>query len=358
MVSETKSYFNVNASTSQQAPGKIAFDNADTPWNGGGSGQKYQDVSSIWAQRDLDYTGWPSTLGDGDTTDPASDDASDTFAFTKDRDTSSSDEESERQRPQPPRNIPLPSFQSNAAKKQPARRELPEEGLIDIEPEEGIKRGGELMAMLTMFQDAAANPVLPVVRPADPLPAVAILSKDAPEFRPPAAASSRQQPSRQHVPSRQQAQQCWAATWEGPATANGGWGSERTTPEKVEPPRLATLVRQAAQDAFGTMLKEVVVANDGYMVLLHENMRQYEEVPVLQVLSRTLWPMLGWEVLSLEPSMAPAGHQRLNLEMKGKESQGCWEFSQTGACPRGSRCRWEHESKKASNTTTYIDIVY
>merc|ERR1719408_629462 len=116
------------------------------------------------------------------------------------------------------------------------------------------------------------------------------LSVNAPAFTPPKPVATEQP---RQLPQPQSQAQCWAAAWEGCGTA--GWPSEASAqpaaPALTGSARHAAAIQQAAQEGFGAMLKEVVVANDGYMILLHASFRQYEEeVPALTILSRALWP--------------------------------------------------------------------
>lgn len=342
-------YFRAGAQTSQQASGnRTAFsklfpnpDSSEMSYYRDGSDDKYQDFSSAWTSPFMgdaeDFMGWPSAFGDGETTDPASDDLDGSCQIAS----SSSDEDSELQG----------SSLDHAASGQPSapRQLLPEEGLIDIDPEEGRKRGDELFAML-MPQEAHEN-----LSAATAQSTVSTLSAHAPAFTPPKSVPSAQTshlPAQQRQPRQQAHSECWAAVWEGCGTA--GWSSDGSGSSLGVH---AEAVQQAAEDVFGSFLKEVVVANDGFLILLYESFRQYEEVmPVTAMLSRTLWPLLGREVVALDPSVAPAGHQRLALRMYEKDSQCCWEFASTGNCPRGSRCRWEHDINALS--VTYIDVVY
>jgi hypothetical protein len=124
--------------------------------------------------------------------------------------------------------------------------------------------------------------------------------------------------------------------------------------------RHGAAIQQAAYDAFGSLLKEVTMDEHGvYFIMLHSGLRHYDEVPVLTVLSRALWPLLGREVSSLEPAVAIDRHPRLVMRIVGdgnEDSQFCWEFATTGACPRGSRCRWEHTSGHISHA--FIEVVF
>lgn len=327
-------------------------------YRGGGltTDSKYEDFCSTWTSPYVggaqDFMGWPPAFCDGDTTDPASDDLEGSCRIPS-ACSSSSDEGSARRgrfRPQ------ASSVNVKAAKQPVAEREfLPSEGLIDIDPDEGRQRGEEIMAMLMMPQDTTEEA---------PTTTFSTLSVNAPAFAPPMSAPGQQPQPRQLRQPQPQLQsqlqsQCWSSAWEGCGTA--GWSSDASgTPSPTiddSARQQAAAVQQAAQEAFGPLLKEVVVASDGYMVLLHQSFRQYEqEVSVLTILSRALWPLLGREVVSLEPSVAPRGQHRLALQVSERDSESCWEFATTGSCPRGSRCRWEHRCM--STSTTYIDVVY
>jgi hypothetical protein len=354
-----------------------SHDSSEMGYYGADSAVKYQDYSSAWAapfvNESEDFLGWPGAF-DGDTTEPASDDLDGSCQVAS----SSSDEDSERQAPWALGNtdhwktfehhgqrsssqlqdrlsqahLPLQACSHEDGDHHPSapRRQLPEEGLIDVDPEEGRKQGGELLAMLFAPQEAPEATSNEASRWG--------LSADAPEFLPPKSTSTAMQP-----PQSRQQQTGWAAEWGGCGAA--GWSSENSGAQSQQTQQImdsssrqAAAVQQAAHEAFGSVLKEVVVANDGYCIFLHEGCINIKEVPVLSILSRALWPLLGREVVALEPSAAPAGQPRLALKTHGdgsdKDSQCCWEFITTGACPRGSRCRWEHECP--ATTTTYIDV--
>jgi len=398
MDSENEGYYRVGAAVSQQASSdRATFSKFFPPVSaeiysrnaGGLNCPRYQDFSSPWTSQFMgdnvdnkDFADWPGAFADGETTDPASDDLDGARASGS----SSSDEDSERlaapwavgaESWKTPAvdvrgsgklqsmlsRVPLPhqGLSEDAPRKglprekvfftaplpeDPASRlELPTEGLIDVDPEEGRKRGDELMSMLFMPQEDFAD--------TSPLPT---LSADALPFSPPKPAAAAQP-----QPKKPQSQESWATEWAGSGTS--GWSSYSSKPASAtvsESARHPSAVQQAAQDAFGPLLKEVVVANDGYLVLLHDSFKQYDDVPVLAILGRALWPLLGREVTALEPCLGPAGQHRLALKMQDDsselESKLCWEFATTGACPRGSRCRWEHEA--FPTRTTFIDVVY
>lgn len=333
-------YFQASATASQQAPWAPRSGSLGMPYHSGTGGNgKYQD-----------FSGWPSPFGDGESTGPASDDFDGSCQIAS----SSSDEDTERKAGQS-KSLQRSSCDNGAAKKPSAPMEfLPVEGLVDIDSGEGRRRGDELWALL-MPQAHEEAPKAPAAAAPS-----SILSVNAPEFTPPNPASVPTPQLRQTRPPQQQAtsNSQWAAVWEGCGT--GGWSSNDPEPAPANVSRHAAEVQQSAKDAFGAMLKEVVVASDGYLILLHESLRQYEDVPVLAILSRALWPLLGKEVVGLEPSPAPAGQPRLALQVRGdgseQDSECCWQFATTGECPRGSRCRWEH--RHLGIYTTYIDVVY
>mmetsp|Transcript_34001 Transcript_34001/g.54200 ORF Transcript_34001/g.54200 Transcript_34001/m.54200 type:complete len:378 (+) Transcript_34001:90-1223(+) len=324
-----------------------------------------------------DFLGWSM---DGETTtEPASDDLDGGYQIGS----SSSDEDSERQVPwvrssqswktsthshslasreQPQNGTSLRSLLAKApppprsevsdipASNAVTREELPEEGLVDIEPEEGKRRGGELLAMLMPCESAQEKSVL--ARSTET--SLSDTSLAAPRF---ATRLSRSGASCQPLRSclHQSKRPQWSASWE------PGWEAMTcggTHSSSMDSSRHAVAIQHAAQDAFGALLKEVTIGTNGvYIVSLHTGMRQYDEVPVLSILGRALWPLLGREVKALEPIVDLDGHQRLIMRMHGDiDSQSCWEFATTGTCPRGSRCRWEHTPVAVHHA--YIEVVY
>jgi hypothetical protein len=330
--------------------------------------------SEFFASSGQDFLGWSM---DGETTtEPASDDLDGNYQLGS----SSSDEDSERQVPwargslswkmsthvdsyadrrysqkgESLHNIlakaqpaPRPEVPETASRHCSTREELPEEGLVDIDPEEGKKRGGELMAML-MTSDAAQELPRKSVPARSTEPSLSDASWPAPP-RPSHSASARR--AYPHQANRPQ----WAASWE------SGWESMSTGAafsSNLETSRHVVAIQHAAHEAFGALLKEVKMSASGvYTVSLHSGMRQYDEVPVLSILSRALWPLLGREVNTLEPIVDLDGQQRLIMRMHGEiDGQSCWEFATTGTCPRGSRCRWEHAAVAVHHA--YIEVVY
>lgn len=309
-----------------------------------------------------DFLGWSM---DGETTtDRASDDPN--------SGPSSSDDDSERQAPWVRRSQPwkktihadskasrgqsqheespisTPPLRAEASDTTAAysspREELPEEGLVDIDPEEGKRRGSELMAMLMTSEHSQEVPEKSESVPsAEPSPSVAAPRslRELLSCRPCSQSASTSQ---------------WAPSWE------SGWESmtSGTYSSSVDSSRHLVAIQHAAQDAFGALLKDVEMdANGVYIVKLQSGMRQYDDVPMLSILSRSLWPLLGREVITLGTTMDADGKQRLAVRSRDGEidsESSCWEFATTGVCPRGSRCRWEHASLVVHHS--YVEVVY
>jgi hypothetical protein len=376
---ESEIDFFCSSTTPKERMGASSFQTTFQPPSS--SGTQFYD-SEFLTSNCQDFLGWSM---DGETTtEPASDDLDGCYQIGS----SSSDEDSERQVPWAlgslswkmtshadslanrgqPRNgkslhnlvvqTPLPPCpQASCAPelKSNTREQLPEEGLIDIDPEEGRRRGSELMAMLT-FGDGAKDLPEKAASACSTEPSRSNSSLVAPRLAHQSPSSAcqpvRQYPHQQKRPSPQ-----WSTPWE------SGW--EVATPgplsSSMESSRHMVAIQHAAHDAFGALLKEVKVDATGvYLVSLHPGMRQYDEVPVLSILSRSLWPLLGREVIALEPSVDLDGHQRLIMRMHDDEteldSKSCWEFATTGTCPRGSRCRWEHNTLTVRYS--FIEVVY
>merc|ERR1719316_783337 len=190
--------------------------------------------------------GWAANFCDGDTTDPASDDM-ESGGRIPSACSSSSDEDTERKAPWaaswkasaqqsvsterhgeklqdvlsqvPPPRQATSVTDATGDQLGGSRQPLPEDGLIDIDPEEGRRRGDELMAMLMTQEDTDAPAIF------------STLSVNAPAFPPPkpAAVEQQHQPRQLRQPQPQTQSQCWAAAWEGCGT--GGWAAEASAQE-------------------------------------------------------------------------------------------------------------------------------
>mmetsp|Transcript_45124 Transcript_45124/g.81475 ORF Transcript_45124/g.81475 Transcript_45124/m.81475 type:complete len:294 (+) Transcript_45124:87-968(+) len=179
--------------------------------------------------------------------------------------------------------------------------------VVDIDPEEGRRRGAELMGMLMLEEQPPSH------ARAFGKPVATSLDASAPVF----------------VPS---------------------WSAERQPAVDVHS---ATIIK-AAHDAFGADLSEVEGdAEDGFTVRLSisGDGSRWEPNKALSRLTRCLWPLLGPDTVGLVPTVIPRRawlslHIMPLPEMERMRAYCCWDFGRYGMCPRGKKCRWPHTQAK------------
>jgi len=194
-----------------------------------------------------------------------------------------------------------------------------EDDWIDIEPEEGQRRGRELLMML---RDGASSDhsgeSVPVLPPPPPISNVLLRPKLS------AGASM-------FVPL-----QCGTST-----SVNFQSSYSYFARETAEP------VQEAAMFAFGSDLEEVTGdADTGLVVKVSNTAGYWDAWAALATLSTALGSFVGSgrEIVSLEPSTeSELAEIKMHCVKAGADVNGqCWEhFFST--CPRSARCRWSHD---------------
>jgi len=174
---------------------------------------------------------------------------------------------------------------------------------IDLQPEEGQRRGAELLSMLSDFGmgTKSANVDIPVPPP-------------------------------KNVPPRPVAQP-WLQTEQ----------TRGLTRQLVQDRGCA--VAAAAQRTFGSGFISVSESAAGYTLWLSEDV-QLEQFHGR--FAREIWPLLDHDVLSVVPQDVTGEEPLMRLRMwcigSGSHSKDlCQSFSRYGECPRGRACQWRHD---------------
>uniref|UniRef100_A0A7S4QY33 C3H1-type domain-containing protein n=1 Tax=Alexandrium monilatum TaxID=311494 RepID=A0A7S4QY33_9DINO len=243
-------------------------------------------------------------------------------------------------------------------------------GLVDLDPEEGRRRGAILMALLAEKPDGSP-------------------ASDAPSSPPAVPRTTRPEAASRPV-------QLQLSSWtQGTARGHIAQGGNTVSPAVVAAAaataqaaaaacygRAAThalytsLVLEAACRAFGSGAVDVASsASGGFVVWLCgwaavELQRSHQAV--LETLSQALRPYLSQDIVAVEQrtaaSAAGSSGARLSgvasavastrltlwcLSEEAKYEQSfCWQYVRNGVCPRGALCRWHH----AMPPTYPIDI--
>lgn len=310
-----------------------------------------------------------------------------------------------QQPPSPPAAAPPAEEQRTpgrgAAQSSPWEAASPEEEaarqLVDLDPAEGKRRGGELLSMLSENPgggpaDAAPPParMLGYRAGSSPMP-VTVMSN---------AFGGRCGPLSTGL-----------STTMAPGAPGGGLGGcahpaaamvDRRPPPKSRRPLHMVAVREAARRIFGPVGADVsATASGGYAVWLYgpaltaaaaaaagsgatdgEEARWAVQQAALDAMCRMLWPILGAEAVysewrcagADEPSAVGVGTDATRMGSRAALGLGsgdaslrdprrrgpprltiwcmsedeefddiCWDFARRGACPRGGRCQWLHQ---------------
>jgi len=234
----------------------------------------------------------------------------------------------------------------------PKWKPLPEEGLVDLDPVEGRRRGAEIMAIL--------RPVHAKIRP---------LMDDRAKHA-----------NREHVEacdsnntSSAPFLACYdedeVIAWSLPAPLDQSYVSQdlrlatsQSWPRKFWSgcdPWLDTVcaaIHEAARFAYGSYF--VGLQNSvgrRVAVCLRDGSKQWDACAVLDSLSRALCPLLGDQVVAIDSNVTSLrAFLTLELSCEGENDRNnyCWEFVKYGTCSRGDRCRWKH----AAQATRLVDI--
>mmetsp|Transcript_95740 Transcript_95740/g.309084 ORF Transcript_95740/g.309084 Transcript_95740/m.309084 type:complete len:386 (+) Transcript_95740:86-1243(+) len=229
--------------------------------------------------------------------------------------------------------------------------EQEEQGLVDLDPEEGHRRGAELMQLLMQKPGAATD--------SGPRSVAGASAAGAQPGLSPACLSEARGSAKLSQP---------------PQAALGLPGCHWALPP-AEPMSSACLsvcgeaqtayaaaVSEAATRAFGSSAVDVASsASGGFVIWLRgwpAAELQNNERAVLAALNQALCPLLGPDVVGVEPRTATATGARLSgvasavagtrltiwhLRGEAEYAQNyCWQYVRQGICPRGGYCRWLH----------------
>jgi len=247
-----------------------------------------------------------------------------------------------------------------------------EETLVDLDPEEGRRRGDQLLSMLGIAPDRDADGRSRIGEPragdvdvARTNAFLAGLSTESPQ-------GFQRLPPGYWAPPIVEDERSWqcgsgvvAPMGRTMAGVTLGHNRERVYQTEVWQPQAsvqpdsgvsccarathATAVHEAACRAFGARLRGVVDGTDGAFVVRVCVDLAAEAVGegALDDLDRALWPLLGREVIGLDRSPSDGGRppRLLMWCLCGSHLQAgefCWDFARRSACTRGRRCRWPH----------------
>lgn len=204
--------------------------------------------------------------------------------------------------------------------------------LVDIDAEEGSRRGKEILAMLQEHRDLPAeSPVEPPQPSAVPHPPNIVEGQWSRQ------AKSRAMKMRSMPLSR-------AADLFVPVAASAAPQPEAAN--DAESTMWTQAVWEAATLAFGEIVQDVEGSvQDGFSVRLVATGEGRDPAKELELLGQALWHQVGKDVWRIQPTVIP---RRAWLTMDicrrptcSVEAQ-CWEFVEHGVCPRGQLCRWQH----------------
>lgn len=240
------------------------------------------------------------------------------------------------------------NWSNSSADLPPPSLMLPQEleGIVDIDPDEGRRRGAELMAMLMSEDPAPTHDTAPKSEPCF-VPSCPVRSMPMPEGRPPSHARASEKPAATSLTS--------AAPLFVPS-----WATERQQSFDLH----SASIIKAARDAFGDDLSEVEGdAEDGFTIRLCSDRcsRRWEPNAALNRLHRCLWPLLDPDAIALVPTTIPKRswlslHVMSPSEMQRMKTYCCWDFARSGMCRRGTTCRWPHTQPMLK--TIDIEVAY
>jgi len=260
-----------------------------------------------------------------------------------------------------------------------------EDHLIDLDPAEGKRRGGELMSML--FEKPGGGPpdaALPITRST-----CGLLPPRGPPAHVGQAWGSSIVPSLPVAFAGSIRGAAAGVAFAPPAGSSEQRCSRGDGPVGVRQPVISTAaVCEAARRAFGPDAVNVTrTPSGGFGIELLgagaavaaaaaagriEERRMAHQL-TLDALGRALWPLLGQEAVGMEwrsglgastsaeeasQSVSGSGHDIQGCSMSAGSSLRltiwclsedddytedlCWDFARRGACPRGGRCQWLH----------------
>lgn len=234
-------------------------------------------------------------------------------------------------------------------------------GLVDLDPEEGRRRGAVLLALLAEKPSGSSSEASAREDSPAPLPGAPWRGMDK--------AAAQQIP-----PGQQQLGCCWSQGGAKGGLSLLGSSSAGSSPTaaaactgKVATHALyANVVCEAACRAFGSGAVDVASsASGGFVIWLCgwpalELQRSHQAV--LDTLSQALWPYLGQDIMGVEQRTAASAAGSSGARLSGVasavastrltlwclaeeakyEQSFCWQYVRSGVCPRGALCRWRH----------------
>lgn len=182
-----------------------------------------------------------------------------------------------------------------------------EENLVDIDPLEGRRRGEQLMSMLNLK------------------PSEVVESNQRSRLT---AAAAPFQPSA--------CMPCQPTTEQSSRVVSGFGGPGI--------PLYLPIISEAARRLFQGDLEGVEGdVRDGFVVRVGGEWGKKDVKAVLDSLSIALWPLLGGDVVGVEPHVIPRRAWLTLHCMQAHDLQSiCWDFYKTGQCRRAGQCRWRH----------------
>lgn len=222
----------------------------------------------------------------------------------------------------------------------PRWKPLPEEGLVDLDPVEGQRRGTEIMAILQAVQAKSLPPTDDRKKHANREQVEECGSSSNYTSWPPLMASCGD--DEVHAWPRTAALDQSCASRDLCLAASQSW------PIKCDLWRnaLFAAIHDAATRVYGSdFLGVLSTASGGFAVRLRDGWEQWNAWALIDDLSSALCPLLGPQVVSIGSSVASSRAQ-LILELLCEDADGqskyCWSFIKYGMCSRGDRCRWKH----------------
>lgn len=245
--------------------------------------------------------------------------------------------------------------------------------LIDIDPEEGKKRGCELLSMLSGPGKALAAPLpgAPTTnRAAERSPTAKTISLEG--FTLPSSTFPQGNEFNYQDYYRGQETNYLDGSVRSPQGGNQGWLDDWSmVPHYLRQAaacgldyqslhaELTSFLYEAAHCAFGpgcTASIQLLADGTGFEVFVQgyaaAEIQNGREEALLDSLSSTLWPKLGVEYVGMDKRMErsdvypPQVRYRLSLwrsaDSQEADSQRCWDYVKQGLCSRGECCRWQH----------------
>lgn len=245
--------------------------------------------------------------------------------------------------------------------------------LVDIDPDEGKKRGCELLSMLSGPGKAPATPLpgAPTAnRPAERSPTAKTISLEG--FTMPSSTFPQCNDFNYQDYYRGQETNYFDGSVHSPQGGTQGWIDDWSmVPHYLRQAaacgldyqtlhaEFTSLLYDAARCAFGpgcTASIQLLADGTGLEVFVQgyvaAEIQNGREEALLDSLSSILWPKLGVEYVGMDKRLErsdvypPQARCRLTLwrscDSHEADSQRCWDYVKQGLCSRGECCRWQH----------------